>query len=234
MSETTTIDDVRAAAIVNYADSIMEKLVADAEEKRPQQLLALILDHPNYLENQRIEYLSHAQAKVKRWERAAGIVNDLYIGAFEPNNPYTRALFTAIFGVELPETRGGMVCAIRSHIGANLFHQLAADRAATLQQAIQAGRQAEIDAKAAVHAAQVENIKDAIKEGRPVSGGSVLTVARDLGFEVHPRTASSLKKKLRSIHDIDGNLHFTVEMGEASNNARLLFLSVLAKLRGGA
>lgn len=115
-------------------------------------------------------------------------------GLLHPDNKASRRLFERVTGRDLPRTVKGTAAAVAEYCGPQLERYRAARQAER-----DAEERAEREEREAAERAAIDDAKDRVRRGVPISGEELLTLAKDIGVKVHPRTAGTIRQRLVSV-----------------------------------
>jgi hypothetical protein len=116
-------------------------------------------------------------------------------GTFHPSNTGWRRLFVSLTGVNLPGTSGGTSDAIKAYIGPEKWDTYYAKRKAAADGKERQRQEAEAE-QARKH---LDGIAGKVRAGEPIDGSDLATLAQSLGFDPHPRTIGTLRKRVIAI-----------------------------------
>lgn len=181
---------------IEFGDRAFDEEIEHYRRERPAQLAKV---SP--------EELDAYRAKVReKWVGWAGEMTNhetlfarLASGMLHPSNKNWRAMFKQLTGVSLPATMAGTREAVRQFIGAETFDRMGQLRDADRERA-QQEKHDKIKADAAARMSKIiAEASDRVRAGDYIDGDTLVTLCRHLGIEVHPRTVSMLRKRVRSI-----------------------------------
>lgn len=221
------LTDSQLSAVREFAQFLYNNELAYHREHRPELLAKMEREEPGKLAEFRAKCDADALTAAEQFTDTDKLLDRVRRGALHPSNRHYRALFTGLTGCRLPATAGGTREAVRQYIGADRFDAyyaaLEADR--------EAQERARHDAQESKGRAAVERMAETVKAGRPIDGDSLATLARSLGFDLHPRTVGTLRKRVVSIGPDGGRV---TGRGFLPDTIWRLYREVREKLAGTA
>ena len=186
-----SVDD----AVKAYADGMMEHEIKYQKEFNSERFNRLMKDNPDAIEEFRERKRQDGVDLAENIrEKSPVFMKRFRQGLLHMDNKLSRMLFEAVSGVQLPNNTSGAYRIIEEWCGDSLV-QYDLARKEELER-LEADRKAEEDRR---RSEEIGKICSRISGGQPVCGTELLDIARHLSIDVHPRTAGTLKRRVRSI-----------------------------------
>lgn len=197
------LTELQQAAADRYADALYDDEYRRCHRLNPERLAGLSQDE---LTAFRAKLQVDADNLVQSILTTAGLMESYQRGRFHPDNANSRRMLESVLGIALPPTVGGTRDAIREYLGEFWDNWHAARKAEYAAAAEERERK---------RLQEIHDKRDKLREKfigtRTVSGDEPADLARYLGIDVHPRTVSMLRKRVKWINgeqaSISGNGH---------------------------
>lgn len=136
-----------------------------------------------------------SEARADKILSQSGLYECLNVGSFHPSNKHSRAMLESLYSVSLPNTVEATREAVRGLIGRDYCERMR-------KQEEDKREKERIDreyAESEKRSEYINELKSRVIEGKTIDGEDLYELAKELGISVHPRTAGTLKNRLRSI-----------------------------------
>lgn len=175
----------------HIADAIAREVIEEEYTRRassnPERFASVSMEDKRKYEDGIIEgWRSYARDMLAK---SPELVRRVASGQLHPSNRRSRRLFTAVTGIDLPQTVAGTMKVASDYLG-DLLTQFYADRDAK----IMAAKKAERTKSEAKHRALIEGLSAKCRADDCLSPDDVLKLAKHLSIEVHPRTAGAMRR----------------------------------------
>lgn len=178
------------AAIQAYADGMLQHELDHIKQYQPERLAKVTPEATAALIERMTAQATATVAIIQ--DKQACFEKSLH-GTFQTCNKLSRALFAAVTGLTLPKGEHATDAAIEAYCGAEAVAAVRAQRQAAADERTRKER----EENEAIAAKELACIKS--RFGTGITGDELLTLARHLGVEVHPRTAGMIRKRIVSI-----------------------------------
>ena len=180
----------KAEAVKPYAEAMVQIAIDNAVQSgRGNDITEEIV------QSCRDYWLGESEAKADKILTQAGLYACLCNGTFHPSNKHSRRMLETLHSVTLPKTVEATREAVRDLIGRDYCEAMrkqeedAKEKKRIVREYAESGKRSEY----------INELKNRVIEGKTIDGDDLYELAKELGISVHPRTAGTLKNRLRSI-----------------------------------
>jgi hypothetical protein len=195
---TTITETTRDTAIREWAEDQIAHELKVHEKNNSERLAKHLAEQPELVQKWKDGIHQRATEVADEILDKDKCCQKLLRGFLNPSNTRTRRMFTALTGIALPRgDRATDEVVISEYIGRDRMDSLLAEKKAEKD----ADEKQRADKQTAIDEANLSRIKKSVDSNTGIDGDDLLTLARSLGIDAHPRTAGMLRKRVRSIRD---------------------------------